>query len=550
MKNPKIVDDDEAILLTEISPKDQRSDYLPPVDIDSGTKTQCLLAIFLGTLSSLVCVICGITFLCTSTRSKEPNGGEPVEAPAILLPQSISGEAISFAVNLILTQCLEGLAYVHSISLRWALLQENRLTFNTNLRLLTSSKLSRPNSWYINSISAGLLILCYGATSFLFPTIELEAGDIELCVNLIALLILGLALFGQTLLAIWCFYNNLRNIPSWSSNPLNTTVTMLRQRAVQHRENCCMSPIQTTDLSQGRPILPRTRQPSLWQVSTSARNVIIFTWVLVGLSFVWFLTIVFIARSRNSMYNMANVPWQFSLSWSKTISVPGDGDFAGSFSDVIFYIYYVGLRSETTAVVVIFSIICAAQALQTLGLHCAELNVNLSRDEDIWRALDAHGRSLHKGHVLKTPPFLAALKSWKYGMLLIFKSLLHWLLGQSMQPSIVEESLGASLTMNYARLFVYFICAAAFASFATFLTVRKPKGPQPATYGHIQTLADLVDNWTLDEHGCFWWGDKGAREGVRHAGMCSHREGLSRIRMNALYAGESSERPPKDFHGF
>jgi hypothetical protein len=66
----------------------------------------------------------------------------------------------------------------------------------------------------------------------------------------------------------------------------------------------------------------------------------------------------------------------------------------------------------------------------------------------------------------------------------------------------------------------------------------KPKGPQPATYGHIQTLADVVDDWTLNENGRFWWGDKGCIEGVRHAGMSSRRNDLGAIQMSALYAGE------------
>lgn len=156
------------------------------------------------------------------------------------------------------------------------------------------------NSWYINSISATLLILCYGATSILvLPRVDsFEGTYLRTYVNMIALLALGLALFGQTLLAIWCYYDNLRDIPSWSSNPLNTTVTMLNQQLVQHREGRCIDSVQIPDTSEGRPILPRTQQPSQWQVSTSARHANIFTWILVGLSFVWFLTIVLDTRSN------------------------------------------------------------------------------------------------------------------------------------------------------------------------------------------------------------------------------------------------------------
>jgi hypothetical protein len=143
----------------------------------------------------------------------------------VFLLEGFPGEATFFIANIILTQCLEGLGYVHSVSLRWALLKENRLVFNTNVRLFTSSKISRPNTWYMNFISAMLLILCHGATS--------------------------------------CYYNNLCGIPSWSSNPLNTTVTMLRLQSLWHRAGRCIVPAQIPDTSKGTPIHPKPPTQSM-----------------------------------------------------------------------------------------------------------------------------------------------------------------------------------------------------------------------------------------------------------------------------------------------
>jgi hypothetical protein len=550
-----IEEDSQPLPSTKLSTEAQPRDPLPLVDIGYGTKFQCLLAISLGIASFLTCIICGIAFWSIS------NG-----PPAIHLPQGLPGEAISFIVNLILTQCLEGLAYVHSISLRWALLRENRLVFNTNIRLLTSSRLSRPNSWYMNAISATLLVLCYAATSLLvMPLVDSFEGTYSRTyVNLIALLSLGFALFGQTLLAIWCYYNNLRNIPSWSSNPLNTTVNMLKHQLVQHREGRCICSIQIPDSSEERPKLPRTRQPSQWQISTSARKATILTWILVGLSFIWFLIIVLVTRSNmkgaidtvsilDGGDHPINSTWHFSLAWSPSVDPIVNSISPTTYFNAVFFSLDPGqeIGHEATmpfiaAVIVSLLFICAIQGLQTIGLHCAELIVNLSRDEDVWRALDAQGRSrceIHQ-HVLSTPPYLAALMSWKYVMLVIFKSLLHWLLGQSLQPSFdyAVDQRGVFFTMSYARLFIYVICTIIFASTITFLTVTKPKGPQPATYGHIQTIADVIDDWTLDENGRFWWGDKGCKDGVRHAGMSSRRKDLGPIRMNALYAGDVSKK--------
>src|SRR5438045_3914773 len=52
--------------------------------------------------------------------------------------------------------------------------------------------------------------------------------------------------------------------------------------------------------------------------------------------------------------------------------------------------------------------------------------------------------------------------------------------------------------------------------FGTYLATRKPKGSLPATYGHIQTLADLIDKWS----DTMFWGDKGVVLGteLRNAG--------------------------------
>ncbi|KAJ5929573.1 hypothetical protein N7454_006523 [Penicillium verhagenii] len=298
-------------------------------------------------------------------------------------------------------------------------------------------------------------------------------------------------------------------------------------------------------------MFPREKQPSPWQISISARKAMIFIWTLTGLSVVWFLTIVLLSRSNmigaiNEVQPLPNSKWpskwHFSLAWDPYANLIVENiSMTTYFNAVFFSLDYLRQNSGMSFVAAIIAglvFICAIQGLQTLGLHCAELIVNLSRDEDVWRDIDAKSWSGRQTNVLATPPFLAALMSWKYDMLLIFKSLLHWLLGQSSQPSFDSAENRVWFTMNYARLFVYVICAIVFGLALTFVTFKKPKGPQPATYGHIQTLADVTDDWTLNENGRFWWGDKGITEGVRHAGTSSREKNLGPMDPDALYAGE------------
>jgi len=51
----------------------------------------------------------------------------------------IAKEVLPLGINIIVTFLNEAMGYIHSTSLRWSLQYENRLTFNSNLRLLSSS---------------------------------------------------------------------------------------------------------------------------------------------------------------------------------------------------------------------------------------------------------------------------------------------------------------------------------------------------------------------------------------------------------------------------
>ena len=53
-----------------------------------------------------------------------------------------------------------------------------------------------------------------------------------------------------------------------------------------------------------------------------------------------------------------------------------------------------------------------------------------------------------------------------------------------------------------------------FAVVSTVLARRRPHGPQPAAYGHLQTLANLVDEWSPT----MWWGHKANGKPIHHAG--------------------------------
>jgi hypothetical protein len=54
-----------------------------------------------------------------------------------------------------------------------------------------------------------------------------------------------------------------------------------------------------------------------------------------------------------------------------------------------------------------------------------------------------------------------------------------------------------------------------FACFFTLVALYRPRSPQPVVYGHLQTLANLVDEWSP----VMWWGHKEDGIPYCHAGM-------------------------------
>jgi hypothetical protein len=527
----------------------------------------------------------------------------------------------------VLTQCLESTGYIHAASLRWALFKEDRLKFNTNLRLFTSSRTSGPNRWYINIISAVLHILSYAATSLIFlhnnnsidPNTHVSPVDPYTYVNPVAIFALGLGLLGQLAIAIWCLRSAALSIPTWRSNSLNTTLASLHSH-LQHRSGRCMLSVDQGNLS-SEPSLPRSRQSCLLKVTPSVRRIFIFLWSLAGLAIIFATTFALVNKSgSNGVLDWpgtnipgTNIPLPSipvisasvthipvisppviipptrsipiispsvispsiispSVISPSVISTPGTiirRTSAPSLSvpstwHSIFYWNNEGSNdinfgptNPPKELILGLLFFFAIQSLQATGLHCTEVLVNMWRDEFAWRAAYIQDHKYSRGTRLQSTTISSAIFSGPYMFLFVMKALLHWLLGQSLSPSvnIAEINNPDSFEPNLAelsnlklvqlafdivdlRLIIYALLAIMFGLFATVLAFWKPTGPQPVTWGHLQTLADLIDDWTVNLDGRLWWGDKGLNfDGVQHAGTSSKKDDLGKIIMTHLYSG-------------
>ncbi|PMD29192.1 hypothetical protein L207DRAFT_504579 [Hyaloscypha variabilis F] len=496
------------------------SGSLPDFNDSRATAILCLISLAFTWLAVIGCFVAAVLVI------KVP--GVPGVYFLQLAPLSTTAaEALSFAINIVVGLITDGIGFIHGTSLRWSLYHERRLHFNTNIRLFTSARRSAPNRWPSNLLCITSLILCYAATSQLFVKFGDPAG--HFWVNRMAIAALGLGLLIQAAVATWCIFSTLKAIPTWSSNPLNNALTRLHLTDLAYVHGRCMMSVHQRSVPQLKT-RPLKKQRSLFTVRYSIKYILMFVWSLVVLAIAWALAILLVSRRTMEAHTLR--PWYLTASWYMVTTESGE---------IVNYVPLFMDPSENTrgahfnpAVQVFCAILftCAIQGAQTIGLHCVELLVNLSRQEP-----NAKEKLNKKGAQLEIPAFRAAATSWEYSLLFILKALLHWLLGQSLQATF---ALGSAYSFNivYIRVFVYSIVAMVLAVFATYLAFQKPKGPQPATWGHLQTLADLVDDWRAGEDGSLWWGDKGSNEdNTRHAGTSANRHRLGEIHMDAEYEG-------------
>ena len=181
-----------------------------------------------------------------------------------------------------------------------------------------------------------------------------------------------------------------------------------------------------------------------------------------------------------------------------------------------------GLSPEA-AMTVVFLLIMRFQGAITMGMHCAELLVTMSRDEDTWRCKITTRKKGYRGmNALNT-----VLGSWKSILLLVLKPTVHWLFGLAMSFYI-----GWGIFMRPPQILYLSFSLTILAIFGTFLCRKPSKGPQPATFGHVQTLIDLIDEWNEP----MYWGHKGWVDNeVGHAGTSGSE--IPEVRIDVLYAG-------------
>ncbi|KAG2075501.1 hypothetical protein BDR04DRAFT_1228786 [Suillus decipiens] len=443
-------------------------------------------------------------------------------------------EIFILTLNLIVALCTESTGFVHGISLRSALASESRLRFNTNLRLLTAARgWFNPNGALLNGISAVLLIISYSSVS-LVPQIDIDTTSLQtsqyedgVAIAGLPILILGVSLLLQVIIAL----SGIRavKILTWSSSPFDLTAALIHHAQLTPAPLRCMRSVSDAD-TVGGPTNPLEIQPSAWNAHPSIRKVVISLWILVAACGGWAALVIHIWNTYPStcLSSTTSLPLK---TWSFIPNGPSNCiayDFPGS----------------NLGVWILLCVnVAAVQGPLTLGLHCSELIANVTRDEIQWRY--ATGR---KGLRVATNPVKMIFTHPICLILFAAKPFLHWMFGLSFHT--FEIATDGELSRPFVFMYtaqMWNLCFALliFACFFTFVSLRRPRGPQPAAYGHVQTLANLVDEWSP----VMWWGHKEDGIPYCHAGTSDYP--LPDVKMDRVYSGfdVGSDTPSRERQG-
>jgi hypothetical protein len=500
---------------------------------NSITRNSCLIGLICTFIVSIPLVASGSYLLHKAFVDKVNLFGSLQVSGATVGGSQLLNHFIPLGLNIGITLLTESLGLIHATTLRWTLYSEGRLQFNTNLRLFTSSHGITPNTWVFNTLNAIFLIASYASTSLVFisepseamveqdsANLNLEQGEGylptftgRLHISGLCMITLGVGLLGQAVLATWAYCSTA--VPTWSSSPLDTALASHQNGVEKDNSNTMLSVGDTPSLTASHPLI---LQESALHSHHQIRRVLWVLWAVFVFGSLWTIAVAASIWIRSKQASCAFCGVYRGTGWWPIPDIGSPSPFAT----------FTIINSPDPVDPVCLLFVFIFQAFVTLGLHFAELLVNVSRDEDFWRATYKSG-----GYKIGYNSILAAATSWKSLVLLAFKPVIHWLYGLG-----VSTLWGVGLVMRPASLMYMTLSFLLLSLFGTGVARARPKGPQPVTYGHVQTTINLVDCWQdfdSGKSGRLYWGHKfeDTRTGVCRAGTSD--QVLPRINMEKKY---------------
>ncbi|KAH7922740.1 hypothetical protein BV22DRAFT_637019 [Leucogyrophana mollusca] len=509
------INDSDYLVKDTPFPFDSASSLEKPVigtdvyDPSSKLKRVAIIGVGISIVFGASCVVAGIVITLLPRKTVMRSG-----IVAVPVGLGWAHELIPLVLNLCVALCTESIGFMHSVALRSALAAESRLRFNTNLRLLNVARArpwTNPNGPLFNGVMSILLILSYTSSLLSMITEGVMYPKFQWYIHIsnVPLIVMGVTILLQAIIAIAGI--RATKILTWSSSAFDTTAALVHHAQIIPVDRQCMNSVSDSGLTAG-PKAPSERQPSAWHAHASIRRIIIILWILIVACVIWGAIVVGLWKKYDGGTQMPALGrWSFfpdDRSNALAYGIPLDG-------------------SSWYGWIVCFANMAVVQGPLTLALHCSEVVVNVVRDEMTWREATSAG-----GAKMMRNPLKSVLGSWLNVVLLIAKPVLHWMFGLSLY---IRYRFGSpvhiSITMYTVQIWNLAMALLVFAVGCTVVALRQPRGPQPAAYGHIQTLANLIDEWSPT----MWWGHKEDGIPYCHAGTSDHQ--LPEVKMGSIYAG-------------
>lgn len=521
----------------------------PDYDRSRLTRLSCIAALGLSWIIAFVCFVTGVSLLSRAAIGNDASGSARLGWLGVDMGTRTK-QFVPLLINIVITLLTEGLGLIHSTTLRWAL--GERLSFNSNLRLFTVAK----GYWgafgcVSNFFNAGFLALVYCAPSVLFAEVPapwicdviqdkmedathdyVGSGCVEPGKTFFspsALLVLGIGLAGKSAISSWQLGCGVR-VPTWSTSPVDTVWACVADGSRTRVSGRCMMNVhESTMASQAKQ--PSRRQRPAWSANGEIRRVLVYLWALVALLFVFFgimLALVKKLAAPCADPESSGICGAYSgTSWNL---LPDANGITSLLQIQTIATLHGGVPRTVNDVAVgmllTFILLMAVQSFLTMGLHCTELLVTTVRDEHVWR--ETYSAKGYKS----TNAIMTVLKSPMSLLLLALKPVVHWLYG---------------LTLTYyyrwgvfirpPQILYLAISLVGLAGFGTAICLVRPKGEQPVTFGHVQTLVDLIDEYGER----MYWGEKEGVEDQGDEGMVAHAgtatKPLKKVQEGAWYAG-------------
>ncbi|KAG2359425.1 hypothetical protein BDR07DRAFT_1378719 [Suillus spraguei] len=494
---------------------DTRTDFY---DRSLKSRRYAFVGLACSSIFSCSCIVTGIAILAKHGVIGTAVGNL-VHTEEGLTQLLLQKEILNLALNVTVTLCTESIGFVHGISLRSALASESRLRFNTNLHLLTAARgWYHPNGTLHNGILVVLLIISYSSASLVVCVDETRSGDGMAFAGL-PILILSVALLLQVMIAVSGI--QAVKILTWSSSPFDLTATLVHHMQLTPATSKCMRCVPDLDTDEG-PAKPSEIQPSEWHAHRSTRKVVIFLWVIVVACAGWAAFVMHV-WDKYPLTRSGSPDARTLQTWSF---------LPHNLSPCIVY-FVPGVDLEMWILLLVN--MAAIQGPLTLGLHLSELIANVFRDEKQGRCATGRKGLITATNPVKmifTDPICLVLFVAKFFLRYSFLS--NWMFGLSFSRHTPGKIEAPMVYMYTAQIWNLCIALFIFSRFFTFVALRRPHGPQPAAYGHVQTLANLVDEWSP----VMWWGHKEDGIPYCHAGTSDHP--LPDVKIDCVYAGSGA----------